>query len=332
MKAILSAIPGGPETLTLGELPDPAAGPGEVVVAIEACGVSYPDVLIIQDLYQFKPPRPFAPGSEISGTVVACGPDVSSLKIGDRVMGFAYCGGMAEKIAIAESKCTLLDDDVPFEDAAGFALTYGTAYHALKDRAKLRAGEALLVLGAAGGVGLAAVELGKAIGARVVAAASSAEKVEIARQRGADAGVVYPRDVGDPEVRKDLVERFKAACGPDGADVVYDPVGGPYAEAALRAIGWEGRFLVVGFPAGIPKIPLNLTLLKGCQIVGVFFGAFSRRNPELYRRNNRALLDLYRNGAIKPHISARFPLARAGEAIDCLANRKALGKVIVIVV
>ena len=238
-------------------------------------------------------------------------------------------GGMAEKLVVPVDRCVAIPDSMSFEDAASFLLTYGTSHYALKDRADLREGETLLVLGAAGGVGLAAVELGKAQGARVIAAASSEDKVALARQCGADAGVVYPSGPFDKAGAKALADRFKSACGPNGADVVYDPVGGDYAEAALRSIAWEGRFLVIGFPAGIPKIPLNLALLKSCQIIGVFWGAFSRRDPAGNERNTRELLELYARGAIRPQISERFPLDRAGEAIARLAGRKVMGKVVV---
>jgi NADPH2:quinone reductase len=217
-----------------------------------------------------------------------------------------------------------------FEDGASLVLTYATSLHALKDRAKLQAGETLLVLGAGGGVGIAAVELGKAMGARVIAAASSQEKVDLAIAHGADGGVVYPRGPFDKDSLRALTEQFKAACGPKGADVIYDPVGGDYAEAALRAIAWEGRFLVVGFPAGIPKIPMNLPLLKACQIVGVFWGAFAQRDPAANRANNAELMALYAKGAIKPQISERFPQAHGGEAICRLADRTALGKLVVL--
>jgi len=218
---------------------------------------------------------------------------------------------------------------MPFDEAASLLFTYGTTYHALKDRAHLKAGQSLLILGAAGGVGSAAVELGKAMGARVIAAASSQEKVELARSWGADSGVVYPSGPFDRDGAKKLSELFKSACGESGADVVYDSVGGDYSEAALRAIAWEGRFLVIGFPAGIAKIPLNLALLKGCDIVGVFWGDFARRNPEANAANNAGLIALYSEGKIKPRVSARFPLARGGEAISLLAERGALGKVVV---
>lgn len=329
MKAIISRTAGGPETLEVGELPEPKMGPKDVLIAVRACGVNYPDVLIIKDMYQFKPPRPFAPGAEVAGEVLDVGPEVSAIQPGERVMAFTVAGGMAERIALPENQCIPLHDSMPFDEAAGFAMTYGTSYYALKNRGDLRNGETLLVLGAAGGVGLAAVELGKAMGARVIAAVSSEEKAATAKKCGADATVIYPRDVPDAKAAKALSEQFKLACGPSGANVIYDPVGGNYAEAALRAIAWEGRFLVVGFPAGIPSIALNLPLLKNCQIVGVFFGAFCTRDPVGYRQMTRDVMDLYAKGAIRPHISAKMPLARAGEAIKILADRKALGKLVV---
>ena len=329
MKAVLSKTPGPPETLVIEEVPDPRPGPNQVLVAVRACSVNYPDVLIIQDLYQFKPERPFAPGSEASGVVEAVGPGVADPKVGDRVLVMTGSGGMAEKLVAPADRCVRIPDAMPFDDAASFILTYGTSYYALKNRAQLRAGETLLVLGAAGGVGLAAVELGKAAGARVIAAASSDEKVALARRRGADAGVVYPPGPFDKAGARALADLLKTACGPNGADVIYDPVGGEYAEAALRSIAWNGRFLVIGFPAGIPKIPLNLALLKSCNIIGVFWGAFTRREPEANDTNTRELIELYARGAIKPEISEHFPLERAGEAIAHLAARKAMGKIVV---
>jgi NADPH2:quinone reductase len=328
MLALLSRAPGGPDTLALEEVPDPRPEPGQVLVAVRACGVNYPDLLIIEDRYQFKPARPFAPGGEVAGIVEAVGEGVGAFEPGDRVIGFAGWGGMAQKIAIDARRCIPMPEAMPFDEGAAFLMTYGTSYHALKDRAALREGETLLVLGAAGGVGLAAVELGKAMGARVVAAASSDDKVALAREHGADAGFVYAADPAEGGA-KALAEGFKAACGREGANVIYDPVGGAYAEAALRAIAWEGRFLVVGFPAGIPKIPLNLPLLKSCQIVGVFWGAFAERDPEANAVNNRELFALYARGAIRPKVSERVPLARAGEAIAALAARKATGKIVV---
>jgi NADPH2:quinone reductase len=329
MKAMLSKRAGGPETLELAELPDPTPGPGEVVIAVKACGVNYPDSLIIEDRYQFKPQRPFAPGGEVAGPVEAVGAGVTAFKPGDRVIGSLTWGGMAEKVAVPVARCTPMPEAMPFDEASALVLTYGTSIHALKDRARLKAGETLLVLGAAGGVGLSAVELGKAFGARVIAAASSQEKVDLARRHGADAGVVYPPGPFDKDGARALADLFKGTCGEKGADVIYDPVGGDYAEAALRAIAWEGRFLVVGFPAGIPRLPLNLTLLKGCQVVGVFWGGFAQRDPKANAANIAELMQLYAKGAIKPVVSERYPLARAGEAIARLAGRQAMGKIVV---
>jgi NADPH2:quinone reductase len=329
MKVVLSTAPGGPETLVLRDVADPEPGAGEVRLAVKACGVNYPDTLIIRDLYQFKPERPFAPGGEVSGVVEALGPGVTELEVGDRVIGSAGWGGMAEKLVLPADRCIEIPDAMPFDEAAAFIMTYGTSYYALVQRAALKAGETLLVLGAAGGVGLAAVEIGKAMGARVIAAVSSAEKLAFAKAHGADDGIVYPRGPFDKAGTKALADLFKGACGADGANVIYDPVGGDYAEAALRAIAWEGRFLVVGFPAGIPKLPLNLTLLKSCQVVGVFWGAFTRREPAENAANIKALLSLYAKGAIRPQISARYPLAEAGTAIAQLAARAVMGKIIV---
>ena len=329
MKAVLSKIVGGPDTLVVEDLPDPVAKEGEVVIRVHACGVNYPDVLIIEDKYQFKPARPFSPGGEVAGVIESVGPGVATLKVGDRVIGSTGWGGMAEKIALAAGRCIPIPDSMPFDEASAFILTYGTSHYALKQRAHLKAGETLLVLGAAGGVGLAAVELAKAVGARVVAACSSQEKVDLAIAHGADSGVVYPSGPFDKDGQKALADLFKQACGPNGADVIYDAVGGDYAEASLRAIGWEGRFLVIGFPAGIPKIPLNLTLLKSCQIVGVFWGAFTARNPAENAENVKELMGLYAAGKIKPHVSAVFPMEQAGEAIRQLSSRKAQGKVVV---
>ena len=331
MKALLSTRVGGPETLELQELPSPEATPGCAVVEVKGVGVNYPDVLIIEDKYQFKPPRPFSPGGEISGVVTAVGEGVESLRVGDRVLGNTGSGGMREQVSVEAARLIKIPDAMPFDEAAAFMMTYGTSYYALKDRAHLKSGETLLVLGAGGGVGLAAVELGAAMGARVIAAASSAVKVNLARSRGAAEGVVYPQGPFDRDGQKALADVFKQACGPSGADVIYDGVGGDYAEASLRSIAWEGRFLVVGFPAGIPRLPLNLTLLKGCQVVGVFWGAAVARDPAGHQQNVAELLALHANGAIRPHVSERFPLARGGEAIAHLASRKALGKVVVMV-
>jgi NADPH2:quinone reductase len=331
MKALLSKAPGGPETLVLEEVPEPQPRRGQARIAVRACGVNFPDVLVIQDLYQFKPPRPFAPGAEVAGVIDAVGEGVTSLEVGDRVIGWARNGGMAEKQVLPEDAFFPIGDDMPFDQAAAFLMTYGTSQHALKDRAALKAGETLLVLGAAGGVGIAAVELGKAYGARVVAAVSSEDKAAFALEHGADATVVYPRGALDRDAQKALSDQFKQACGEGGADVILDPVGGDYAEPAVRSIAWEGRYLVVGFPSGIPKIPLNLTLLKGCQIVGVFWGEFIRREPARHAANVAELLDLYAAGKLRPVVSATYPLDRGGDAIAHLASRKAVGKVVVVI-
>jgi NADPH2:quinone reductase len=330
MKALLSKHAGGTETLVLEDIPEPEAGPLNVRVTVRACSVNYPDLLMIQDLYQFKPPRPFAPGAEVAGIVDAVGEGVENVRAGDRVLlSPVRSGGMAEKAVGLARNCWKIPDAMPFDEAASLLMTYGTSHHALKDRAQLRAGETLLVLGAAGGVGLAAVELGKTMGARVVAAASSAEKLALAREHGADAGVQYAAGPLDKSQARELTDRFKAACGPDGAQVIYDGVGGDYTEAALRAIGYQGRHLIVGFPAGIAKLPMNLPLLKSCQIVGVFWGDFTARFPALHAANVEALLALYVAGRIRPAVTERFPLARGGEAIARLGGRAARGKVVV---
>ena len=330
MKALLSIKIGGPESLAVGEAPDPAPADDEVLIRVKACGVNFPDTLIIEDKYQFQPARPFSPGGEVSGVVESVGKNVSTVRPGDRMIGWCIWGGMAEKVVAKAVNCVPIPDEMPFDEASALILTYGTSYYALKNRANLKPGETLLVLGAAGGVGLAAVELGKAMQARVVAAASSEEKVTFARVHGADSGMVYPRGPFDkPELRA-LSALFKQAC-PDGADVIYDAVGGDYAEATLRAIAWEGRFLVVGFPAGIPKLPLNLVLLKACQVVGVFWAAWVEKHPGEFQASVRELLELYSRGAIKPMISRRFSLEQGGKAIALLGARSAVGKIVVTV-
>ena len=330
MKALLSKIVGGPDTLVLEDLPEPAAKAGFAVVDVKACGVNFPDVLIIEDKYQFKPERPFAPGGEIAGIVRSVGEGVTNVAPGDRVLGNTGWGGMAEQLSLEAARLVKIPDTMPFDDAAAFIMTYGTSYHALKDRADLKPGQTLLVLGAAGGVGLAAVELGKQMGARVIAAASSQEKIDLCVKHGADAGVVYGRGPFDRDGQKQLAEQFKQALGPAGADVIYDAIGGDYAEPALRSIAWEGKYLVVGFAAGdIPKIPLNLALLKGCDIVGVFWGAWVGKNPERHKVSVAELLKMYEAGKIKPYVSERFTLAKAADAIRHLASRKAMGKVVV---
>ncbi|MGE4616956.1 MAG: NADPH:quinone oxidoreductase family protein [Gammaproteobacteria bacterium] len=329
MKAILSKAPGGPETLILENVNAAEPGDGEVRIRVRACGVNYPDTLMIEDKYQFRPDRPFSPGGEVSGEIDAVGEGVTGFSPGDAIIALVGWGGMAEYVVTPASKCASMPDGMPFDQAAAFIFTYGTTYHALKQRAALKTGETLLVLGAAGGVGLSAVELGRAMGARVVAAASSEEKVELAKAHGASVGIVYGRGPFDKDGTKTLSAQFKEATAPGGADVIYDAVGGDYAQAALRAIAWQGRFLVVGFPAGIPSIPLNLVLLKGCQIVGVFWGSFTDREAETNRDNNRELMALYASGEIKPHVSKRYSLAEAGQGISDLAERRALGKIVV---
>ncbi|MBJ6371687.1 NADPH:quinone oxidoreductase family protein [Sedimentitalea arenosa] len=327
MKAMLSTAPGGPETLELTDLPDPAPRKGEVRIRVRAAGVNFPDTLMIRDLYQVKPPRPFAPGGEVAGEIDAVGEGVSGLSVGDRVLALSGFGGFATHLTIDAGRVIPIPDAMPYEDAAAFIFTYGTSHHALKDRAHLKQGESLLILGAAGGVGAAAIELGKAAGAKVIAAVSSDEKATFCKSLGADETIVYPREL-DRDAQKALSAEIKKLAGPDGVDVVYDAVGGEYAEPAIRALAWEGRFLVVGFPAGIPKIPLNLTLLKGSQIVGVFWGASTMRDPKGHAQNVSELFALYAEGKIKPQISARFPLAQAAEALTLMQDRKVMGKVV----
>jgi NADPH:quinone reductase-like Zn-dependent oxidoreductase len=329
MKAWSSKASGGPETLTLEDLPHPSPTKGQVVVAVHACAINYPDVLIIEDKYQFKPQRPFAPGGEIAGVIVALGEGVTDWAVGDRVIAVIGHGGLAEQVAIDAARLFRLPEGRSFEDGAALLLTYATTIHALLDRGHLREGQALLVLGAAGGVGLAAIELGKAFGATVVAAVSSEEKAEAARAAGADTTLVYPRAPFDKEASKALSERFKAAVGPAGAQVIFDPVGGDYAEPALRAIGWEGRYLVVGFPAGIPKLPLNLTLLKSCDVCGVFWGAFAARDAAANAAHVEHLFRLWEEGRIAPKVTEVFALADAGQAIARMAARQAIGKLVV---
>ena len=331
MKAMLSHSPGGPDTLKLESVADPVPKKGEAVIDVKACGVNFPDFLIIQDKYQFKPARPFAPGGEVAGTISAIGEGVTNVKIGDRVLASAGWGGMADKFVVEAWRCQKIPDSMPFDVASALLLTYGTSQHALKDRAKLKAGETLLVLGAAGGVGLAAVELGKAYGARVVGAVSTQEKADFVKSRGADDCIVYPTGPFDKDGAKVLADLFKKASGKDGANVIYDAVGGDYSEASLRAIAWEGRFLVVGFPAGIAKLPLNLALLKGCDILGIFWGDWVRRFPQKHQTNVNELMDLYAQKKISPHVSETFPLEKSGDAIAWLASRKAMGKVVVTV-
>lgn len=329
MRALLSRAPGGPETLEIGELPDPVAKPGEVIVAVKACAINYPDVLIIQDKYQFKPPRPFAPGGEVSGVVESVGEGVTAWKPGDRVMGNTGNGGLVEKIAMKADNIYAIPDERSFEEGAAMLLTYGTTIHALVDRGNIKAGDNLLVLGAAGGVGLAAVELGKAFGARVVGAVSSEEKAQAVRDAGADDVIIYGRAPFSKDESKALADAFKEKAGKNGFDVIYDAVGGDYAEPALRSIAWEGRYLVIGFPAGIPKIALNLTLLKSCDIRGVFWGAYAAREPVKNRASIKQLFDLWAERKIAPKVTEIFPFDRGGDAIAKMESRAAIGKLVV---
>ena len=321
MKAILCRQFGPPDSLALEELPSPTAGAGEVVVSVKAASLNFPDVLIIQNKYQFKPPLPFSPGSEMSGLIKEVGEGVRGFKPGDRVIAFTTYGAFAEAVKVEAARLVAIPEGMDFESAAAFLLTYGTSDHALRDRGALKSGETLLVLGAAGGVGLAAIEIGKALGARVIACASSADKLDVCKRHGADAGIDYASE--------DMRERIKDLTSGRGVDVVYDAVGGPYTEPALRAVAWRGRLLVVGFAAGeIPKIPLNLPLLKGSSIVGVFWGDFARREPQQLAGSIGQLGKWFGEGKLKPHVSQTFPLAQAADALKLMAARKVTGKVV----
>lgn len=329
MRALLSVRPGGPEALRIENVPEPAPGAGDLLVRVRACAINFPDVLIIGDKYQLKPERPFAPGGEIAGEVIGVGEGVTGWATGDRLIAALGFGGLAEQVVVPAERAIRLPAERSFEEGSALLMTYATAIHALVDRGKLAPGQTLLVLGAAGGVGVAAIEIGKALGAQVVAAVSSDEKAEAARSAGADAAVVYPSGPFDRDGQKALTQLFKEAVGPAGADVILDPVGGDYSEAALRSIAWEGRFLVVGFPAGIAKLPLNLTLLKSCDVCGVFWGGFFAREPKRNAEHVEQLFRWWGVGRIAPKISATYPLEHAGEAIAELRDRKAVGKLVV---
>ncbi len=330
MRAVLSKDVGGPDTLVVEDVDAPVPGPGEVLIDVAACAINYPDTLIIRDLYQFKPPRPFSPGGEISGTIAALGEGVTGWQVGNRVIAGTGSGGLREQVAINAARLFRVPDGIDLVQASALLMTYGTTIHGLKDRGDIAEGQTVLVLGAAGGVGLSAVELAKAFGCRVVDAVSSEDKAAVARKAGADEVVIYGRPPFDKEQSKALAQQFKDAVGPNGADIVYDIVGGDYSEPALRAIAWEGRFLVIGFPAGIAKMPLNLTLLKSCDIRGVFWGAFTAREPEKNAANIAELFDLWQAGRINPLVSETYSLARAHEAIAKLENRGAVGKLVVV--
>ncbi len=322
MKACLCKSFGPPSSLVVEEMEEPVAGPGEVVVRVKACALNFFDTLIIRGKYQYRPDLPFSPSAEFAGIVEAAGEGVKDFGPGDRVMGYMRWGAAREKVTVRETDLVRLPEDVPFETAAGLSVTYGTTLHAFRDRAELKPGETVAVLGATGGVGQAAVEIASIMGARVIACASSEDKLAFARSLGAELAVDYSR--------QNLKETLKELTGGRGVDVVYDPVGGDLSEQALRATAWEGRFLVIGFAAGeIPKIPLNLVMLKGCDIRGVFWGAALDRDPEGHRRNMVELLEWVREGRLKPHVHAIYALEDIASALEEIAARKVRGKVIV---
>lgn len=321
MQALLCRSFGPPENLTLETIPDPQPGPGQVLIDVHAAGLNFPDTLQIAGKYQFQPPFPFTPGAEVAGVVASLGPGVTSVAVGERVLAICGIGGMAERAIAPADSIEKIPDAMDFNTAAGFGLTYGTSCHALKQRAQLQPGETLLVLGAGGGVGLAAVEIGKAYGARVIAAASTDEKLAVAKQHGADELVNYSS--------QSLKDRIKELTAGKGADVIYDPVGGELFDQATRSINWKGRLLVVGFASGtIPKYPANLALLKGCSLVGVFWGDFHKREPAESRRNFHELFELYQQGKLHPLVSQVFPLTQYAAALNTFINRQAVGKII----
>ncbi|MEE4650514.1 NADPH:quinone oxidoreductase family protein [Pseudomonas alliivorans] len=322
MKALLCKAFGPASTLVLEDIPAPDIKKNEILLDVRAAGVNFPDTLIIEGKYQFKPPFPFSPGGEAAGVISAVGEKVTHLKPGDRVMALTGWGSFAEQVAVPNYNVLPIPESMDFTVAAAFSMTYGTSMHALKQRANLQPGETLLVLGASGGVGLAAVEIGKALGARVIAAASSAEKLEVARNAGADELINY--------TEANLKDEIKRLTNGNGVDVIYDPVGGDLFDQAIRAIAWNGRLLIVGFASGrIPELPVNLALLKGASVVGVFWGSFAQRQPQDNAANFKQLFAWFEEGKLKPLVSQVYPLERAGEAIDALGGRRAVGKVVV---
>jgi NADPH:quinone reductase len=321
MKAILCTHFGGPDDLEFADIPEPSPGAGEAVVAVKAAALNFFDTLLIAGKYQFKPPFPFSPASEFAGVVTRVGADVAGFAPGDRVLGYGGHGAAREQVALRAERLVKLPDALDFDRAAGLTVIYGTTLHALQDRAKLKSGETLAVLGASGGTGLAAIEIGKLMGARVIACASSDDKLAFTRQHGADETINYATE--------DLKDALRRETGGKGADVIYDPVGGPYAEAALRSIAWQGRFLVIGFAAGeIPKIPLNLALLKGCDILGVFWGSFIERDPKAQQANMAQLVRWAAEGKLSAHVHEVYPLAKTADALKAIVSRKVMGKVI----
>ena len=324
MNAVVCKVFGKPEDLVLEDVPSPALGVGDVRVRVRACGINFADTLIIQGLYQVKPPLPFIPGMEIAGEVIEVGEKVRHLHLGDRVMAITSIGGLAEEVVVPAGLVLPMPERMTWEDAAAFAIAYGTSHLALSHRANLRAGETLLVHGAAGGVGLTAVEIGKLMGATVIATASTPEKLEVARQHGADHLINYREE--------NFVERVKAITNGKGADVIYDPVGGDVFDQSLRCIAWEGRLLVIGFASGrIPQAPANLALVKNCSIVGVYWGNYSLKDPATLVKSLQTLLNWYSEGQIRPHVAYHFPLAQTAEAMNVLLRREAVGKVVVTV-
>jgi|TARA_A100001011_G_C14305365_1_gene842829 NADPH2:quinone reductase len=332
MKALQCEELGGPEKLVVNDVADPEIAEDHIIIEVKSASVNFPDVLMIQGLYQFQPPLPFIPGGESAGVVIEIGDGVEGFNIGDRVFAATGVGGICEKILAHKNNVRPIPENMDFEIAAALSVTYGTSIYALKQRANLKAGETLLVLGASGGVGLATVQLGKAMGAKVIAAASTQEKVDICIENGADEGFVYPSGNLDRDQQKELSNKIKELTGGLGPNVIYDPVGGTYAEPCLRSIAWDGRYLVIGFAAGadqIPKMPLNLTLLKGCQIVGVFWGAWTGMFPAENQKNFEELFEMYKDGKINPAPSDKFTLETSAEAIAHLKDRKAKGKVVI---
>ncbi len=323
MKAVVCKAWGPPESLIIEDRPSPQAGPGQVVMSVKAANVKFSDTLIIQNKYQTKPELPFIPGSEVAGVIKAVGAGVEGWKVGDRVSAQSPSGGYAEEVSVEVDRLQAVPDSCDFASAAGLTSTYGTSYYALTDRGQLKAGETLLVLGASGGVGLAAVEIGKALGAKVIACASSEEKLAVCREHGADATINYNSE--------DMRARVKEITKGKGLDVVYDPVGGDYSELALRDMAWGGRFLVIGFAAGpIPKISLNLPLIKGCSIIGVWLGGMAKRDPVQRNAVASEMWKLYAEGKIKPHVWGTYPLEKAADALNAIAGRKVAGKVVLL--
>jgi NADPH2:quinone reductase len=323
MKAVMCRQWGPPEQLVVEDVPTREPGQGEVRIRIHAASVNFPDVLIIQNKYQFKPDLPFIPGSEGAGEVISVGEGVTHVKAGDRVLANTGTGSFAQEMIAPAGKVVLMPEGMSFETAAAFTLTYGTSWHAIKDRAAIRPGETMLVLGAAGGVGISAIEIGKALGARVIAAASSDDKLKVCREHGADETINYETE--------DLREGIKRTTGGKGPDVIYDPVGGKYAEPAFRSIGWRGRYLVIGFANGqIPALPLNLMLLKGASVVGVFWGDYVRREPQANATDMKDMMALLAKGVLRPHVSASYPLDQVPQALNDMAARKVTGKVLIL--